>query len=176
MTKTCSHIKSTKSIRIPQTFRFGIGCTKYHRRIHVYKLRITSFKCIFQTELEEKIERSVYNKRRRNLFPYIEKIRKILSSEFSDFTQVFIIDSTPIEICKISRAKRSKICSTQEIRPNFGYCSAQKTKYFGYKLHAVCDKNGIFHSFDFSPANIHDVNYLKDIKYNFKNCLLIGDI
>ena len=30
------------------------------------------------------------------------------------------------------------------------------------------------HSFDFSPAYVHDVNYLHDIKENFKNCLLIG--
>jgi len=59
--------------------------------------------------------------------------------------------------------------------PSFGYCAAQKTKYFGYKLHAVCDKNGIFHSFDLSPANVHDVNYLNDVKKNLKNCLLIGD-
>lgn len=53
-------------------------------------------------------------------------------------------------------------------------CST-KTRYFGFKLHAVCDKNGVFHSYDFSPANIHDVNYLNDIKENFKNCELIGD-
>jgi hypothetical protein len=33
----------------------------------------------------------------------------------------------------------------------------------------------IFHSFDFSPANIHDVNYLKDVKVSFQNYLLIGD-
>ena len=83
--------------------------------------------------------------------------------------------STPIEICKISRANRSAICSTDEIKPAYGYCAAQKSRYFGYKLHAVCDKNGIFHSFDFSPANVHDVNYLHDIKENFENCLLIGD-
>jgi hypothetical protein len=127
------------------------------------------------TDLDGKIERSVYNKRRRKLFPYIEKIRETLSSKFSDFTDVFIVESTPIEICKISRANRSAICSTDEIKPSFGYCAAQKTRYFGYKLHAVCDKNGIFHSFDFSPANIHDVNYLCDIKENFQNCLLIGD-
>lgn len=25
----------------------------------------------------------------------------------------------------------------------------------GFKLHAVCDKNGVFHSFDFSPSNVH---------------------
>lgn len=98
-----------------------------------------------------------------------------MSSKFSDFTDVFIVDSTPIEICKISRANRSAICSTDEIKPAYGYCAAQKSRYFGYKLHAVCDKNGIFHSFDFSPANVHDVNYLHDIKENFENCLLIGD-
>ena len=125
--------------------------------------------------MDGKIERSVYNKRKRKLFPYIEKIRETLSSKFSDFTDVFIVDSTPIEICKISRANRSAICSTEEVKPAFGYCAAQKSRYFGYKLHAVCDKNGIFHSFDFTPANVHDVNYLKDIKENFKNCLLIGD-
>ena len=133
------------------------------------------FRCISGTDLDGKIERSVYNKRKRKLLPYIEKIRETLSNKFSDFTDVFIVDSTPIEICKISRANRSAICTTDEIKPSFGYCAAQKSRYFGYKLHAVCDKNGIFHSFDFSPANVHDVNYLNDIKENFQNCLLIGD-
>ncbi len=97
-----------------------------------------------------KIERSVYNKRKRKLFPYIEKIRETLSSKFSHFTDVFIVDSTPIEICKISRANRSAICATDGNQTCIGYCAAQKSRYFGYKLHAVCDKNGIFHSFDFS--------------------------
>ena len=133
------------------------------------------FRVISGTKLEDKIERSIYNKRKRNLFLYIEKIRETLSEKFSDFTDVFIVDSTPIEICKISRANRSRICSTQQIQPAFGYCAAQKTRYFGYKLHGVCDKNGIFHSYDFSPANVHDVNYFNDIKHDFQNCLLIGD-
>lgn len=133
------------------------------------------FRALAGTELESKIERSIYNRRKRKLLLYIEKIRETLSGKFSDFTDVFIVDSTPIEICKISRANRSAICSTDEIQPAFGYCAAQKSRYFGYKLHAVCDKNGIFHSYDFSPANVHDVHYLNDIKYDFKNCLLIGD-
>ncbi|NAW50542.1 transposase [Elizabethkingia argentiflava] len=47
--------------------------------------------------------------------------------------------------------------------------------YFSFKLHAVCDKNGILHSFDFSPANVHDVNDLHDIKETFQNYLLIGN-
>ena len=175
MTKTCKHITSSKQIRLPKMSDLELVALNLTAEYMSINSELQLFRYIAGTNLDGKIERSVYNKRRRKLFPYIEKIRETLSSKFSDFTDVFIVDSTPIEICKINRANRSSICSTDEIKPAFGYCAAQKSRYFGYKLHAVCDKNGTFHSFDFSPANIHDVNYLHDIKENFENCLLIGD-
>lgn len=175
LTKTCSHIQSNKQIRIPKLSDLELVALNITAEYMSINSELQLFRCISGTELEGKIERTVYNKRKRKLFPYIEKIRKTLSAKFSEFTDVFIIDSTPLEICKISRANRSGICSTENIQPNFGYCAAQKTRYFGYKLHAVCDKNGVFHSFDFSPANVHDINYLNDVKESFKNCLLIGD-
>ena len=109
-----------------------------------------------------------YNKRKRKLFPYIEKIRQTLSNKFADFTEVFIVDSAPIEICKISRANRSSICTTDEIKPSFGYCAAQKSRYFGYKLHAVCDKNGIFHSFDFHMQTFMMLITLMTLKKIFR--------
>ena len=46
---------------------------------------------------------------------------------------------------------------------------------FVFMLHAVCAKNEIFHSFDFSPTNVPDVNYHKGIKEIFQNHLLISD-
>jgi hypothetical protein len=171
----CGHIKSRHQIRTPKLSDLelvALNITVEYMSIHS---ELQLFRHIQGSRLENRIERSVFNRRKRNLFWYTEKIREHLSSKFSDFTDVFIVDSTPIEICKISRAKRSEICSTPEIKPAFGYCAAQKSRYFGYKLHAVCDKNGIFHSYDFTPANVHDVNYLNDIKHDFKNCLLIGD-
>lgn len=175
LTNTCKHIKTNKQIRLPKMSDLELVALNITAEYMSINSELQLFRYISGTKLEGKIERSVYNKRRRKLFSYIDKIRQALSSKFSDFTDVFIVDSTPIEICKISRANRSAICSTDEIKPSFGYCAAQKSRYFGYKLHAVCDKNGIFHSFDFTPANVHDVNYLKDIKEDFKNCLLIGD-
>ena len=175
LTKTCKHITSNKQIRLPKLSDLELVALNITAEYMSINSELQLFRCISGTVLDGKIERSVYNKRRRKLFPYIEKIRETLSSKFSDFTDVFIVDSTPIEICKISRANRSAICSTEEVKPAFGYCAAQKSRYFGYKLHAVCDKNGIFHSFDFTPANVHDVNYLNDIKGNLQNCLLIGD-
>ncbi len=127
------------------------------------------------TYLEPMIERSVYNKRLKKLFDYTEAIRKCISQKFTEFTDVFVVDSMPTPICKYSRAKRSNICSTYDIQPTFGRCASQKSKYFGYKFHAVCDKNAVFHSFDLAPAHIHDVNYLKDVKHNLKHGTLIGD-
>ncbi|MEC5396092.1 IS982 family transposase, partial [Bergeyella sp. RCAD1439] len=175
LTKTCKHIETSKKIRNPKMSDLELVALNITAEYMSINSELQLFRCISGTVLDGKIERSVYNKRRRKLFPYIEKIRQTLSSKFSNFTDGFIVDSTPIEIGKISRANRSAICSTEDIKPAFGYCAAQKSGYFGYKLHAVCDKNGIFHSFDFTPANVHDVNYLHDIKENFKNCLLIGD-
>ena len=175
LTKISGHIKTTKQIRLPKMSDLELVALNITAEYMSINSELQLFRCISGTDLDGKIERSVYNKRKRKLLPYIEKIRETLSGKFADFTDVFIVDSTPIEICKISRANRSAICTTDEIKPSFGYCATQKSRYFGYKLHAVCDKNGIFHSFDFSPANVHDVNYLNDIKENFQNCLLIGD-
>lgn len=129
-----------------------------------YNSELQLFRVIKGTALDGKIERSNYNKRRRKLFTYKEKLRECLSQKFAHLSNLFIVDSTPVEICKISRAKRSNICATDKIKPDFGY-----------KLHLVCDENAIVHSFDFMPASMHDVNYLKDVKYNLQNCELIGD-
>jgi len=96
-------------------------------------------------ELSSKIERSVYNRRKRRLFTYIENIRIKLSNAFNEFEDYFIVDSMPLEICKEARSNRSKICKEATISsPNKGYCASQNSKYYGYKLHAVCSVKGVF--------------------------------
>lgn len=175
LNKTCSHIEKKPQIRKPKLSDIELVALNLTAEYMSINSELQLFRCLKGTVLEDKIERSVYNKRKRNLFDYIENIRRCLSQKFSNFTDVFIIDSAPVAICEISRANRSGICSTDAIKPSFGYCSSKKTRYFGYKLHLVCDKNGIIHSFDFTPANIHDVNYLTDVKHTISNCTLIGD-
>ena len=126
--------------------------------------------------ISSRIERSVYNRRRRNLANHLDDIRIKLASYFNEFEDFFIIDSMPLEVCKLSRSSRSKICKdTAYAFPDKGYCAAQGTNYYGYKLHAVCSVNGVFQSIDLSPASIHDINYLKDIRTQIKDCTLIGD-
>ena len=126
--------------------------------------------------LKTKIERSVYNRRKRKLFAAIEFIRQELSNKFNEFENYFIVDSMPLEVVKLSRSSRSKICKEDFYSaPNKGYCASQKMHFYGYKLHAVCSIDGVFKSFDLSKASVHDIHYLKDIKNQFNNCVVIGD-
>lgn len=123
-----------------------------------------------------KIERSVYNRRRRNLIFHLDVIRLKLASYFNDYENYFLVDSMPLEVCKFSRSNRSTICSENfDMMPNKGYCASQGSRYYGYKLHAICSVNGVFQSLDLSPASVHDINYLKDIKTQISDCTLIGD-
>lgn len=123
-----------------------------------------------------KIERTVYNRRKRRLAEGINDLRMKIAHYFNEFEDVFIIDSMPVEVCKLSRSNTSKICKENEYSyPNRGYCASQKMHFYGYKLHAVCSVSGIFQSIDLSPASIHDIHYLKDIREQFSDCTLLGD-
>lgn len=123
-----------------------------------------------------KIERSVYNRRRRKLVSYLDVLRLKLASYFNEFEDYFVVDSMPLEICKLSRSYRSKVCKEDVYAfPDKGYCAAQGIHYYGYKLHAICSVEGVFQSIDLSPASVHDINYLKDIKNQISDCTLIGD-
>src|SRR5690606_14540828 len=126
--------------------------------------------------LQRKIERTVYNRRKRQLLPYQDAIRMKLAESFNEFEDVFIVDSMPLEICKIARSSRSKICKEELYSmPAKGYCASQKMYYYGYKLHAVCSLQGVFQAIDLTPANVHDIHYLDDIGLQLSGCTLLGD-
>lgn len=127
-------------------------------------------------EFAKRIERSVFNRRRRRLFAQMELIRGRLAGVLNRSERVFIVDSMPLEVCRLSRSGRSTVCREEPFSsPDKGYCASQAISYYGYKLHAVCSKSGVFHSLDISPASVHDVNYLKDIKSQMADCTLVGD-
>jgi len=126
--------------------------------------------------LSSKIERSVYNRRRRRLFFVKERIRKALAEKLTGSENYFIVDSMPLEICKLSRSSRTTICKEDFLTsPSKGYCASQKLHFYGYKLHAVCSSTGVFTNFELTQAAVHDIHFLKNIKNNLSSCVLIGD-
>jgi hypothetical protein len=128
------------------------------------------------SSLSSLIERSVYNRRKRKLGLTMERLRAHLAQQIVPVENYHLIDSMPLEVCKLSRSKQSKICKqSYETAPSIGYCAAQKTYYYGYKLHAVTTLNGVFKSFDMTQAAVHDIHYLQDVKEQLNDTVLIGD-
>lgn len=131
---------------------------------------------ILPQSISSRIERSVYNKRRRALFEQKHRLQQLMAKKLIGAESYFIVDSMPLEVCKLTRASRSKICKeNQDAFPNKGFCASQAMYYYGYKLHATCSVTGVFTSFDLSAASVHDIHYLKDIKQMFERCVIMGD-
>jgi hypothetical protein len=130
----------------------------------------------YKEDFAHLIDRSRYNRRKRQLFPVLEKIRQQLAAGFLEFEDYFIVDSMPLEVCKISREKRAKICKENfESAPDKGFCASQDFYFYGYKLQGVCSVNGIFHSVELTKASVHDVTFLKEMNSQLSDCVLIGD-
>ena len=175
------------SLNCELIYKSGVGRKQKMSDLEVVALSLTAefmsidsenslFKQLNQAEIPNLIERSQFNKRRRKLFLFSEEIRTKLAKEFLEFEDYFIVDSMPLEICKFSRHSRIKICKEEfESAPSKGFCASQNNWYFGYKLHGVCSISGIFHSLDITKAEVHDVHFLKNIKQQMSDCVLLGD-
>lgn len=122
------------------------------------------------------IERSNFNRRRRNLFIQIESVRQQLADKLNLGEDIFVLDSQPLPICAFSRANRCKTCQEFDWSlPSFGYCASQEMSYFGYKFHAVVSCQGVIEQCDLSAAYHHDIDYLSDVGLSMDNCKIIGD-
>lgn len=175
------------SLNCELIYKSGVGRKQKMSDLEVVALSLTAefmsidsenslFKQLNQAEIPNLIERSQFNKRRRKLFLFSEEIRTKLAKEFLEFEDYFIVDSMPLEICKFSRHSRIKICKEEfESAPSKGFCASQNNWYFGYKLHGVCSVSGIFHSLDITKAEVHDIHFLKNIKQQMSDCVLLGD-
>ena len=133
-------------------------------------------KADYNKEFPHIIDRSRYNRRKRQLFPFMEKVRQGLAAKFMAFEDYFIIDSMPLEVCKISREKRAKVCKERfESAPDKGFCASQDFYFYGYKLQGVCSVNGVFHSIELTKASVHDATFLQEMNSQLSDCVLIGD-
>lgn len=130
----------------------------------------------YKNDFPTLISRRQYNDRRKSLFVLTDTIRRGMAKIIDEFEAVFDVDSKPIEVCRIARANRCKVGKfNYEKAPSKGYCASQNRYYYGYKLHAVCSVKGVIHSFDLTKASVHDIQYVKDLKWEMGDCTLIGD-
>lgn len=122
------------------------------------------------------ISRRQFNTRRKLTASLAEEIRKGIARSIDGGENVFVIDSKPVKVCQMVRAGRCSMGNgIPECAPSKGYCSSQRMYYYGYKLHALCGISGVIHSYDMTAANVHDIHYLEDVKWDYHDCLILGD-
>lgn len=122
------------------------------------------------------ITRRQYNQRRKLTSKLGEEIRRDIAAAMDGWEGVFCVDSKPVKVCQNARANRCKM-GRDDIgkAPAWGYCASQGIRYYGYKLHAVCGTSGVIHSYDMTAANVHDIHYLKDARWEYHDCVMLGD-
>jgi hypothetical protein len=122
------------------------------------------------------ITRRQYNQRRKKTMLLGESIRQAIAKAIDGGEDVFSIDSKPVKVCQDARANRCQMGRDDiEHAPAWGYCASQNMHYYGYKLHALCGVTGVIHSYNMTAANVHDLKYLKDVKWEYHDCAILGD-
>ena len=122
------------------------------------------------------ITRRQFNQRRKQTRGLGEEIRQAIAKAIDGGESVFSIDSKPVKVCQNARAGRCTMGKGDiEHAPAWGYCASQNMHYYGYKLHALCGVRGVIHSYDMTAANVHDLHYLKDVQWEYHDCMILGD-
>ena len=122
------------------------------------------------------ISRRQFNARRKLTARLAEEIRKDVARAIDGPEDVFCIDSKPVKVCRNARAKRCTMGQDNpDAAPDWGYCASQGLHYYGYKLHVVCGILGVIHSFDMTAASVHDLHFLKDVRWEYHDCMMLGD-
>ena len=130
----------------------------------------------YRVEIPNLISRRQYNDRRKITSSLCNAIRERMVSEMDGGENYFCIDSKPIEVCRIARSKRCSMGKKDFSKaPGVGYCASQSMYYYGYKLHAVCGIRGVIHSYDMTAASVHDIHYLNDVRWEYHDCMMLGD-
>ena len=97
------------------------------------------------------LEQSQYNRRARSLRYLLNELRKDWAAELGvQFEEHFLLDTTPVIAVGYRRDKRH---SDFRGSAEYGYCSARRLKYFGYKLVMLTTLDGTPYTFELVPAN-----------------------
>lgn len=116
-------------------------------------------------------DRSQFNRTRRNLLQGTNLIFTELARQLAD--EVFIVDSFPLEVCKLGRAHFCKTFRADEVV--YSKNSSKKQTYFGFKVHVITTCAGAVKAFEITLANVDDRIAFEDLSLVVKAGSVIID-
>ncbi len=130
----------------------------------------------YTSSFPDLIDRSRFNRRRKRLSPFVERVQEAVSQRLENLSGTMVIDSIPVPVVKMAREKTFKAFKKSfETAPAKGYSAVNKGWFIGYKLHVVIFDNGLVQQSGITKGNVHDINFLKQIEKFPEKKMLLGD-
>jgi len=102
---------------------------------------------------------SRFNRRAHALVAQLAFAFDALAEVFAQGT-AFVVDSLPVPACRYVRGGR---CRKATGKLYVGRCVAKQERFFGWRLHLLCDVQGVPVAFDLLPASLHDLTPIYDL-------------
>lgn len=154
----------------------ALSCCMEALSIDSENLLWSKLKTDYADQFPRLIDRSRFNRRRKRLQPYMEKIQTQVSKRLEGYSKTMVIDSVPVPVVKLARETSYKsFRESYETAPAKGYSAVNKGWFIGYKLHVVIWDNGVVQQSGLTKGNVHDISYLKQVGYLPEKKELLGD-
>lgn len=104
---------------------------------------------------------------------WLEYIVEVVG-ELNTRGEAYIVDSMPVPVCHITRARRCRkalnntrrsTLTRHHTRHYIGRCSAKKWGFFGWRLHLICTPTGVPVRFQMLPASFHDLTPIFELTF-----------
>ncbi|MCA1606203.1 MAG: IS982 family transposase [Acidobacteria bacterium] len=157
LTKGGHHDHQLSQVGDSEVLTVAVVAAKYFQNHHERALLMMR-ECKY---LSGTLSVSRFNRRLHMCREWLEVATEVLC-EVATSGEVFIIDSLPVPVCKRVRARR---CRKVRGLDYCGYCSAKKEKFFGYRLHLICNETGAPVSYELLAARFHDLTPVHDLAF-----------
>ena len=128
------------------------------------------------------LDKSRYNRRRRQLVEVMEKIRERLRDLWreqhplpEDEANLRLVDSAPVPLCAYARGRRSPSIPVEWRDEWFGVCTSKKMKFFGARCHTTVMLDQMIDSWLLAPGSYDDRKPMSALLEQRNGLALIGD-
>jgi hypothetical protein len=101
---------------------------------------------------------------------WLEYIVELIGQVYAQ-GEAFIVDSVPVPVCKMVRARRCrKLINTRtttlaRTHHYIGRCAAKRWTFYGWRLHLICTPAGVPVRFQMLPASWHDLTPIYELTF-----------
>ncbi len=102
-----------------------------------------------------KLHRTTFARQAANRWRVKERLWQAVLTALEFDSEVSLIDSFPLEVCRFARANRCR--RLREISA-YGFDEVARQTFFGVRFHLRVCVPGVITAFEFAPANIHELS------------------